>query len=198
MTQPVTDVGAPPVQTTVDIRAAAPISGDVAGAATPEHVCTMQVSPDLSGREDLTTPLGCPLYEASYDPVALNEFGQGPAYDRFMLWFGSEQQIYVLFPNKSWLAYTDAWTEDEPEITCNPSGGPETSPPLPRRGFGKLWCTVEDVRQQMGEIDREERLCQHTVVQRFSEGRLLACYEDATIRYFSIRNNGTWDMEMVQ
>ena len=198
VTQVVTAVAAPPVGATDAISAAAPITGGLDSAATPGIACALQVSPDLSGREDLTAPLGCPLHEASYDPVAINEFGQGPAYDRFMLWFGSEQQIYVLFPDSSWLAYTDAWVEGEPEITCNPSGGPETSPPLPRRGFGKLWCTVEDVRRQMGEIDREERLCQHTVVQRFSEGRLLACYEDATIRYFSIRNDGTWAMEMVQ
>jgi hypothetical protein len=50
----------------------------------------------------------------------------------------------------------------------------------------------------MGEIDREERLCQHAVTQRFDNGRLLACYEDATIRYFRILNDGAWQMEMVQ
>lgn len=186
----------PEISSTLSISE--PIAGPVVGATPQQPECTLPISPDLSGREDLTLPLGCPALEASYDPVAINEFGEGPVYDRFMLWFGSEQQIYVLFADGTWLAYTDAWKEGEAEITCNPSGGPATSPPLPRRGFGKLWCTVESVRTRMGEIDREERLCQHAVVQRFVEGRLLACYEDATIRYFSIKNDGTWEMEMVQ
>ena len=67
-----------------------------------------------------------------------------------------------------------------------------------RRGFGKLWCSVESVRLALGTIDSEERLCQHAVVQRFEQGRLLACFEDATIRYFRVLDDGTWDMEMVQ
>lgn len=45
----------------------------------------------------------------------------------------------------------------------------------------------------MGPVPREERLCQHAVVQQFERGRLLACYEDATIRYIRLLNDGTWD-----
>jgi hypothetical protein len=75
---------------------------------------------------------------------------------------------------------------------------PPTSPPLPRRGFGKLWCTADGLQDKMGTIDREERLCQHTVVQRFEKGRLLACFEDATIRYFRLLDDGKWDMMMVK
>ena len=47
-------------------------------------------------------------------------------------------------------------------------------------------------------IDREERLCQHLVVQSFEQGRLLACFEDATIRYFTLLNDGAWDLLVVQ
>ena len=43
-------------------------------------------------------------------------------------------------------------------------------------------------------MPKEERLCQHSVLQRFSSGRLLACFEDATIRYFRILDNHTWDV----
>jgi hypothetical protein len=50
----------------------------------------------------------------------------------------------------------------------------------------------------MGTIPREERLCQHTVVQSFENGRLLACFEDATIRYFRLLNDGAWDLLIVQ
>lgn len=168
-------------------------------AATATPVCAIEPNADLVGYADMEARMGCPLGEATNDPVAINEFGKGPDYNRFMLWFGSEQQIYVLLSDKTWLAYSDTWSEDQPEIACNPDKlDPPTSPPLPRRGFGKLWCTVESVRLALGNIDREERLCQHAVAQRFEQGRLLACFEDATIRYFRVLDDGTWDMEMVQ
>jgi hypothetical protein len=179
--------------------AAAPAATPAAGEALTAVACAVEPNPDLVGYEGLVDRLGCPLDEASFDPVAINEFGQGPEYNRFMLWFGSEQQIYVLLPDGTWLAYTDTWEESEPEIGCNPDNvRPATSPPLPRRGFGKLWCTVPSVRAALGTIDREERLCQHAVVQRFENGRLLACFEDATIRYFRILDSGAWDVTMVQ
>ena len=170
-----------------------------ASAATQGGVgCPVQTNADFGGYADPEQRLGCALDVASFEPVGLQEFGAAPDYDRFMLWFGSENQIYVLFPDKTWLAYSDTWEEGEPEILCNPTDGPSTSPPLPRRGFGKLWCTVESVQQQLGTSDREERLCQHAVAQRFEQGRLLACFEDATIRYFRLLNDGTWDLESVQ
>ncbi len=187
------------------VNAAEALSSSTVAAASPLSATTTlnctTLNIDLSGYPDiknLPAILGCPQSEASLDPVAINEFGGGPNYDRFMLWFGGEKQIYVLFANQSWLAYSDTWDDNEPEITCNPLNGEKTSPPLPRRGFGKLWCTVGNLQQELGAIDREERLCQHSVTQRFENGRLLACFEDATIRYFRILNDGRWDMMMVQ
>ena len=144
------------------------------------------------------THLGCAQAEASFDPVALNEFGTGPDYDRFMLWFSSENQIYVLAPDKTWQAYADTWTEEQETFTCNPLNGEASSPPLPRRGFGKIWCTVEGVQAMMGTVEREERLCQHTVTQRFEHGRLVACYEDATIRFFRIMDDHSWDQMLIR
>lgn len=185
----------------IELQAGIPLTisertSDTAPAAPP---CAIEPNSDLLGYANIVERLGCPLSEGSYGAVAINEFGSGPDYDRFMLWFEDDKQIYVLQPQGAWLAYTDTWQEGEPEIACNPDDEDEpTSPPLPRRGFGKLWCTVQGVRETMGEIDREERLCQHAVVQRFEKGRLLACFEDATIRYFRVLDSGAWDMEMVQ
>jgi hypothetical protein len=213
-TEGAVDPAAATVPATVTSTVAATDAGGVspagaAGSVTPTvavslplvaaPACAVETSAELAGYNELAARLGCPLADAMVEQVAINEFGEGPAYNRFMLWFGDEQQIYVLQPDGGWLAYTDTWNSDEPEILCNPDGvDPETSPPLPRRGFGKLWCTVESVRLTMGVIDREERLCQHAVVQRFEQGRLLACFEDATIRYFRLLEDGSWDMEMVQ
>lgn len=159
--------------------------------------CQIESDLDLAGYDGVEEMMGCPLEAATFDPIGLNEFGQGPDYSRFMLWFGGEGQIYVLFPDNVWRTYPDTWVEGrDPEITCNPLGGELTSPPLPRRGFGKLWCEDVQVQDVMGTVEREERLCQHTVVQRFEKGRVVACFEDATVRYFRIMDDNAWHLDM--
>lgn len=160
--------------------------------------CTQEADIALANYPDLQKLMGCALNPAIFDPVAINEFGTGPDFDRFMLWFSHEGQIYVLRPDKSWQTYPDTWTEDQPTFACNPLGGEPTSPPLPRRGFGKLWCEDAELQTVMGSVAKEERLCQHTVLQPFQKGRLLACYEDATIRYFRVMDDQSWDQVLVR
>lgn len=160
--------------------------------------CSQEADIALTNYPDRQQLMGCALGPAIFDPVAINEFGPGPDFDRFMLWFSYEQQIYVLRPDKRWQAHPDTWSEDQPTFACNPLGGEATSPPLPRRGFGKLWCEEAGLQEVMGTIAKEERLCQHTVLQPFQNGRLLACYEDATIRYFRVMDDGAWDQVLVR
>jgi hypothetical protein len=156
--------------------------------------CDIESSLDLAGYPDLEQQMGCALDTATFNPIAINEFGPGPDYDRFMLWFSDENQIYVLYPDNKWQTYPDTWDESQATFSCNPLGGEAESPPLPRRGFGKLWCNDPDLQEVMGTVEREERLCQHAVLQRFETGRLLACFEDASIRYFRLLDNHTWDL----
>ena len=154
--------------------------------------CVLESDLDLAGFAAPESVMGCAVDAAHTEPVGFNEFGPGPDYDRFMLWVSWENQIYVLLPDGTWKVFADTWTEDQPTFSCNPLGGDPSSPPLPRRGFGKVWCEHEDVQQQMGTTEVEERLCQHTVTQEFERGRLTACFEDATIRYYQLFNDGTW------
>jgi hypothetical protein len=184
-----------------DAAPSSPMPGGTAAVFVPLEVeenadCEIESHLDLAGYPNLDERMGCPLDEATFDPVAINEFGEGPEYDRFMLWFSDEQRIYVLLPDSTWQVYDDTWTEAEPIFACNPLGGEPASPPLPRRGFGKLWCAQPQLQAVLGTIPREERLCQHTVVQRFELGRLLACFEDATVRYFRILDNNRWDIDV--
>ena len=164
--------------------------------------CEIESSLDLVGYPSLEQRMGCATEPAIFDPIAINEFSPAdqpadePA-NRFMLWFGSEQNIYVLLPDGTYQVHEDTWDEaTDPTYPCNPLGGEEDSPPLPRRGFGKLWCNSPELQEILGTVPREERLCQYAVLQRFERGRLLACFEDATIRYFRILDNGTWDLQM--
>ena len=186
-------------QAVVSVTATVDANG-ITAVFTPLEVdegtqCEIESHIDLAGYPNLEQTLGCPTGEATTDPVAIDEFGEGPEYDRFMLWFGDTQMIYVLFPDGTWQSYEDTWVEGEdPTFSCNPLGGEEDSPPLPRRGFGKLWCSDPSLQEVLGTVPREERLCQHSVKQPFAEGVLLACFEDATIRYFRIRDDQTWDV----
>ena len=190
-----------PVALDAPTQAAAVLATPTVSALTVDEQdgrCSTDYDMDLAGYPDLYARMGCAVGASSHEPVAINEYGEGPDYDRFMLWFGSEGLIYVLFPEQTWQSYRDTWDESQPELSCNPLSQPPTSPPLPRRGFGKLWCSVETLQQQLGLIDREERLCQHAVVQTFERGRVLACFEDATIRYFSLFNDGSWQLMLVR
>ena len=154
--------------------------------------CEVESDLDLAGYPELESAMGCALAPALSEAIGFNEFGSGPDFNKFMLWLSWEDQIYALFPDGSWRAYVDNWTEEMPEFACNPLAGDPASPPLPRRGFGKVWCENPNVRDRLGTISVEERLCQHSVIQMFEQGRVLACFEDATIRYFKLFNDNTW------
>jgi hypothetical protein len=157
--------------------------------------CAIESHLDLVGYPELEQRMGCPTEEARFDPIGIEEFGDLPPYDRFMLWFSHEKRIYVLLPDGGYQTFDDTWVEGtDPTHPCNPLGGEADSPPLPRRGFGKLWCENAEIQAIMGTVPREERLCQHAVLQQFASGRLLACFEDATVRYFRILDDSTWDV----
>jgi hypothetical protein len=208
---PVVDLAAGSVTGTPEAEAAAVVestptvtptlTSEPAGSTTSplqivdERNCPIESHIDLAGYPLLEDEMGCPVAEASTAPIGINEFGPGPDYDRFMLWFSSEQQIYVLLPDGVWEVHPDTWQEGDPTYSCNPlEGTTPFSPPLPRRGFSKVWCSSVELQETMGLVELEERLCQHTVLQEFAIGRLIACFEDATIRYFRLLNDNTWDV----
>ena len=180
-----------------------PTGGVTSTSQSSAPVCAIQPALDLAGYPNLVETLGCPLGEASFEPVALNEFsGAADAFsdaslNPYMLWFGAEERIYALLPNGEYELFDDTWDEaTEPEYLCNPLGGAVDSPPLPRRGFGKVWCNAERLQETMGPVAREERLCQHAVTQEFQAGRLLACFEDATVYYFQLTEGGQWNLQV--
>lgn len=154
--------------------------------------CAVEPNLDLAGYPELESTMGCALSPARSDPVGFNEFGPGPDFDRFMLWLSWESNIYSLLPDGRSEVFADTWHEELPEYTCNPTPREPASPPLPRRGFGKVWCENAGIRDSMGLTAVEERLCQHAVTQEFEHGRVIACFEDATIRYFKLFNDQTW------
>lgn len=185
-------------ETSVDSAAPQPTTESAAAGAA---ACNVEPHLDFFGYpnfDSLQELMGCAVAEPIFEAVAINEFGEGPAFDRFMLWTSTDRMIYVLRPDNGWEVHTDTWSEEQPEIACSLDGLAFASPPLPRRGFGKLWCQSELLQETMGTIVREERSCQHAVLQQFERGQLLACFEDATYRYFRIMEDQTWESVFIQ
>jgi len=67
-----------------------------------------------------------------------------------MFWREDNDRIAVLYNNGSWAWHRDIWNEGDPEYSCPDTNTPAQSPPTPRQGFGKIWCTYPTVRRGLG------------------------------------------------
>jgi hypothetical protein len=101
-----------------------------------------------------------------------------------MLWRSDSDLIYVFYDDGTWAAYRDTWREGDPEYTC----GVPTSPPTPRRGFGKVWCTYHAVRNGLGDATEGE-WGSESAVQDFVNGTIWRIPSGATLVIFE---DGTW------
>lgn len=144
----------------------------------------------LSSGEGLTIPLTCPdtwFFSPAPDgcPGAPAHFANGaqqPFESGYMVWVddlgpGGEAGIYVLYDDDvfspRWDFFTDAWEEGEP--LCDVGEAP---PGLyqPERGFGKLWCEQESVRDRLGWATEPETGGYETAVQRDSAPKYTTLY----------------------
>ena len=88
-----------------------------------------------------------------------------------MFWRQDTVQIIVLYNTGVWENYTDTWREGDPEFSCLQLA-PSTSPPTPKRGFGKVWCLHANVRTGLGQATAIEQGFDATI-QDFASGTLL-------------------------
>jgi eukaryotic-like serine/threonine-protein kinase len=121
-------------------------------------------------------------------PTANGKSGVWLAQESFsggrMFWRQDNSRIYVLYNSGGWVSYADTWSDSEPEYAC---GSPE-SPPTPKRGFGKIWCTYDAVRNGLGNATDIE-WGENGAVQDFSGGLILRTGSGQTYVFYS---NGTW------
>jgi serine/threonine protein kinase len=148
--------------------------------ATPAvAACGYSVSSSFaSTHQNYQSQLGCPTSNAWTTWSAKEAFERG-----YMFWRQDNRKIYVLYNNGNWARYDDIWSEGEPSFTC---GAPQ-SPPTPQRGFGKIWCTRNEVRQGLGNA-LEEESGQDTLIQAFTNGLI---WQTPAGR-FVLFNDGTW------
>ena len=92
----------------------------------------------------------CPDGPAIISDAAEQTFENGR-----MLWTGHDQRIYVLLNDGTYRAYDDTWTAADPDR--DPTLDPPVERYQPLRGFGKVWRTQSDVRDQLGWALAPER-----------------------------------------
>lgn len=145
--------------------------------ATAAVACAIPVAPvfeGLWGRH-----VGCPLAQMQTIPGAAEDFASG-----LMFWRSDQDKVYVLFAaDHTWAAYDDPWREGDPEFSC-----PEAQAAgSPKRGFGKVWCSHEVVRERIGAALNEERGVA-LQVQSTDSGALLVAIADQSYLLFPTTN----------
>jgi len=130
--------------------------------------------------QSYSTQLGCPTSNAWTTWSAIGQFQRGR-----MFWRQDNGRIYVIYNNGGWASYADTWSEGrDPEYSC---GSPQQTPPTPKRGFGKVWCTQTGVQQAIGNATGNE-WGEDSSLQAFSNGLI---WQNSTGRYI-LFNNGSW------
>jgi len=193
-----------------------PVSATTVISNTPTSTATMTEAPTPTPKTTPTTgacsivasgafatlaqsvkaTLGCPLQaEAVGGYWAYEPFEHGAMYwsqdaDIFLVLIGTDSGDWVSYPDDA-----TAWQEGQPEKTCDPDAPEGLKHPI--RGFGKIWCTDDDVRARLGwATDTEEAVNDGSMlVQRFERGYILRDQHGAAIgqAYVLAGDTGTWE-----
>jgi hypothetical protein len=128
--------------------------------------------------------IGCPVNQGDIIWSAEESFERG-----YMFWRKDTDRIYAIYKDHTWQDFADIWYEGDPEFSC-PEIAPSTSPPTPKRGFGKIWCVKPGVRDKLGWALEEEKGANRWV-QDFERGvMILSDYIGIAILY----DDGTWQV----
>ncbi len=101
-----------------------------------------------------------------------------------MFWREDNDKIYVLYNSGYWERYDNIWQEGDAHFSC----GTTSSPPTPQRGFGKIWCTYNTVRQGLGDATNAE-WGEYGAIQEFSGGLIL---QTGSGQIYTFYSDGTW------
>jgi hypothetical protein len=126
--------------------------------------------------------LGCASNAAHTSSMAHEHFEHGQ-----MFWREDTDYIFVLYNNGTSASYPDIWQAGDPEYSC-PDSAPTSSPPSPRMGFGKIWCSYPEVRNGLGWATDYERGFDGTV-QDFERGTILRTDTGET---YVLYGDGAW------
>ncbi|MCU0520195.1 MAG: serine/threonine protein kinase [Anaerolineae bacterium] len=171
-------------------------------SSTPEPTPSNTPTPSVTPTPSLTPTPSCPQVSGPFAGVwqaHRDELGcaQGGAYDSWvaqehfesgmMTWRQDNDRIYAHYANGVWASYADIWAEGEPDFSC----GTPQNPPTPMRGFGKIWCTYDAVRNGLGNATGPE-VGQTAILQMFDRGFALRSQSGDDYVFL---NSGQWWVE---
>lgn len=187
-TLPPTETAVPPTPIPTETTIAPTDTPRPAPTFTPEPTrtptpvvvaCSYSVNSSFANTyQSFQAQLGCPTDNAWTTWSAKESFDKG-----YMFWQETTDKIFVLYNSGNWARYDDIWVEGEPEFSC----GTQQSPPTPKRGFGKIWCTKSGVQQGLGYATAGES-GEDTTMQAFANGFI---WQTSLGRYI-LFNDGTW------
>ena len=164
VTRAATPTPIPPTRTPVPRATLRPSAAACAPPAGPSFI---EVWANL-GLDERT---GCPTAPEKGITTSYQPFEHG-----FMLWRQDTRQIYAVYDDGLWQVFQDTWQEGQPEYSCPDASTPSRTPPTPRRGLGKAWCTQPGVRDKLGRALQDEN-GNTRPVQDFQQGTLLSIIE---------------------
>ena len=133
--------------------------------------------------------LGCPTAGATTLKTSFQPFEHG-----IMFWRDDTRHVYALSgTDNTWHEYADTWVDGEPEYSCPDASTPSTTPPTPRRGFGKVWCTQTDARSKLGKALGDEKGYDRTV-QDFQGGSMVLIPEYSGAPLVLYKDSGRWQL----
>jgi len=112
---------------------------------------TAQLALTIACANTWVPELAAAMQEKCPNPAEIGWAAQQPFEHGFMLWLQPSNTIYVFFDNyggQSYQAYTDNFKEGDPE--SDPSLTPPAGLLQPVRGFGLIWRTYPEVRDNLG------------------------------------------------
>jgi hypothetical protein len=142
---------------TLDIqgdRGSVPIARTVEPSPTFPPTCqpaTDSIFDRVWNLADVKPRLGC-----ATQPLMTLQAAEQPFQRGKMIWWSDLLDVYVLAGDGTYQRMADKWKEGAPEYSC-PDLAPSETPPTPLRGFGLVWCSDANVRQQLGQATAKEQ-----------------------------------------
>lgn len=134
----------------------------------------------------LDAQTGCPTTPERAIVTAYQNFQRG-----YMIWRADNRQIYAVYDDGAWQVFPDTWAEGDDEYSCTDSRTPERTPPTPRRGIGKAWCTQPGVRDRLGSALGDEN-GNLRAVQDFERGTSFGIGERDPAVFILVNDSRRW------
>ena len=187
--EPPTDTPEPPTNTPTATATRTPTATPTPCAFTPQGL--------FAGLwQTYRDKLGCPLTK---DPAVIQDAEQ-PFDNGHMFWRQDNDYAYVVYEKGastgSYQAFTDLWSEGDPDYACTAS--PPPGKVQPKRGFGVVWCNLGGASAAIGWGLQEEAGFGpgygDPLVQQFQRGFIFRDSDGKTqgLAYVFFRSSGTF------